>query len=55
MVSQWLPNQLRAVLDQLAMVAQTCSGEAGVEGIMELVQLQRQSLQKEVDKYCQER
>jgi indoleamine 2,3-dioxygenase len=51
---QWLPNQLRAVLDQLAIVAQSCAGEAGVEEIMELVQLQRQSLQKEVDKYCQD-
>jgi indoleamine 2,3-dioxygenase len=54
-VFQWLPNQLQAVLDQMVRAAQTCAREPGVEEIMDLVQLQRQSLQKEVDKYCRER
>jgi indoleamine 2,3-dioxygenase len=52
---QWLPNQLQAVLDQMVQTRKFCRSEHVVEDIMDLVELQRQSLQKEVEKYSRER
>jgi indoleamine 2,3-dioxygenase len=52
---QWLPNQLFAVLDQMTEVKDKCSDEAGVDEIVGLVELQRVTLGKEVERYCRER
>lgn len=52
---QWLPNQLQAVMDQMVEAKSCCRKVAVVEDIMDLVKLQKESLQKDVDKYCQER
>lgn len=52
----WLPNQLFAVLD--AMVECWEKGDKklpGCEDIMEAATAQRDTLTKEVEKYCQER
>lgn len=55
----WLPNQLDAVLEEMAQVYQSTKGENGLgrvcEGIMDLATRQRDTLKKEVDKYCAER
>lgn len=52
---QWLPNQLQAVMDQMFETESHCRKATVVEEIMDLVRLQKVSLQKDVDKYCQER
>lgn len=57
----WLPNQLEAVLDEMAAVYERVGPAAGWDlgeecrEIMELVVRQREMLKKEVDKYCTER
>lgn len=52
----WLPNQLQAVLDQMAGVWEKFGGAlTKCDAIMEIVESQRQSLNKEVAKYCLER
>jgi indoleamine 2,3-dioxygenase len=54
----WLPNQLTAVLDSMVAVWEGC-GKTGLgkecEEIMEAVVVQRETLRKEVEKYCAER
>ena len=52
---QWLPNQLTAVLIQMAETFEYCKSVNGVSDIMEVVNNQRDTLQKEVAKYCGER
>ncbi|SPN97393.1 related to indoleamine 2,3-dioxygenase [Cephalotrichum gorgonifer] len=57
----WLPNQLEAVLDEMARVDEQVGAGAGIDlgekcrDIMELATRQRVALQKEVDRYCAER
>jgi indoleamine 2,3-dioxygenase len=56
----WLPNQLEAVLADMANIYESTKGEHGglgrvAEDIMEAALRQRDSLRKEVDKYCAER
>lgn len=52
---QWLPNQLGAVLAQMAETSEFCKSVTGVSDIMENANLQRETLKKEVAKYCGER
>lgn len=52
---QWLPNQLTAVLAQMAETSQYCLSVNGVSDIMENANHQRETLRKEVEKYCGER
>lgn len=54
MKSQWLPNQLQAVLEQMMEVEGHCKPTIEVEGIMDLVRLQKLTLRKDVDRYCSE-
>jgi hypothetical protein len=42
-------------MDQMFVTESHCRKAAVVEDIMDLVKLQKESLQKDVDKYCQER
>lgn len=42
-------------MDQMFETESHCRKVAVVEDIMDLVRLQKDSLQKDVDKYCQER
>jgi indoleamine 2,3-dioxygenase len=52
----WLPNQLQAVLDQMAEVWERFDGRLpNCQDIMDTATNQRRTLQKEVSKYCQER
>lgn len=57
----WLPNQLQAVLEEMAEVHGSVGGRTGAPGdavcedIMDQVYRQRDTLKKEVEKYCQER
>lgn len=54
----WLPNQLAAVMDEMARLYESVGGEGlgeEVEGIMDLVGRQREMLRKEVRKFCEER
>jgi indoleamine 2,3-dioxygenase len=55
----WLPNQLEAVLEEMAQVHAQTKGDQGLgrvaEDIMEMAMRQRDTLRKEVDKYCAER
>lgn len=51
----WLPNQLQAVLAQMVDTAGYCGEVKGVSDIMEAANHQRETLQKEVSKYCAER
>ncbi|KAF2197638.1 hypothetical protein GQ43DRAFT_451557 [Delitschia confertaspora ATCC 74209] len=51
----WLPNQLQAVLKQMVEVGQHCGSIRGVSDIMDTANLQRETLKKEVSKYCGER
>lgn len=51
----WLPNQLQAVLEQMVEVEERCKGVQGVSDIMDTVHSQRETLRKEVAKYCGER
>ena len=50
----WLPNQLQAVLEQMVETEQCCGSSNEVEGIMDLVRLQKLTLKKDVDRYCSE-
>lgn len=52
---QWLPNQLGAVLAQMSETSEFCKSVNGVSDIMETANLQRETLAKEVAKYCGER
>lgn len=52
---QWLPNQLTAVLVQMVETSEYCKSISGVSDIMDNVNTQRETLRKEVEKYCGER
>lgn len=57
-IVMWLPNQLNAVLDAMIGVWEIWEGRGGLKGcagVMDLVYLQRDTLRKEIKKYCQER
>lgn len=54
-IHQWLPNQLQAVLAQMAETFEYCKSINGVDDIMETANTQRETLRKEVEKYCGER
>lgn len=54
-MGQWLPNQLTAVLIQMAETWEYCRSINGVSDIMEAANNQRETLRKEVEKYCGER
>jgi indoleamine 2,3-dioxygenase len=58
----WLPNQLQAIMEEMVEIYDNVGGSAGTmklgaecETIMDLVHRQRETLRKEVNKYCQER
>lgn len=51
----WLPNQLQAVLDQIIELEPLCPKTREIEEIMDLTKLQSISLQKDVQKYREER
>lgn len=55
----WLPNQLEAVLQEMVTLYDSVKGENGLDetctDIMEAAVRQRDTLRKEVDKYCAER
>ncbi|KAH5431292.1 hypothetical protein HBI23_230420 [Parastagonospora nodorum] len=51
----WLPNQLQAVLAQMAETFEYCKSINGVDDIMETANTQCETLRKEVEKYCGER
>ncbi|KAI1270389.1 indoleamine 2,3-dioxygenase-like protein [Xylariaceae sp. FL1019] len=58
----WLPNQLQAVMEEMQEIYDNVGGQGGptdlgdrCRDIMDLVGRQRETLRKEVDKYCQER
>jgi indoleamine 2,3-dioxygenase len=56
----WLPNQLEAVLEDMVGIYESTKGEHGglgrtAEDVMEGALRQRDTLRKEVDKYCAER
>jgi hypothetical protein len=50
-----LPNQLQAVLDQMVEIEPLCTKSTDIEQIMDLVNLQSVSLQKDVKRYLDER
>ena len=56
---QWLPNQLQAVLDLIAQVYEAYQIRGGLgdscRDIADKVYIQRDTLRKEVEKYCRER
>ena len=53
----WLPNQLMAVMEAMEEVWRGAEGDLGekVKEVMEKVVVQRETLRKEVEKYCEER
>ncbi|KAI0974084.1 indoleamine 2,3-dioxygenase-like protein [Xylaria arbuscula] len=58
----WLPNQLQAVMEEMVEIYNVVEGQVAptdlgeeCRDIMDLVHRQRETLRKEVDKYCQER
>lgn len=54
----WLPNQLMAVMDAMVKVWDAFDGKGlgkEVEDVMEALLVQKATLEKEVEKYCQER
>jgi indoleamine 2,3-dioxygenase len=53
----WLPNQLQAVMQAMVDVWEDNGKRLGkcCEEVMDLLYLQRETLRKEVEKYCQER
>lgn len=58
----WLPNQLQAVMQNMVDVWEQWKGSDGKGGlgkrceeVMELLWVQRETLRKEVERYCQER
>lgn len=56
---QWLPNQLQSVLDLMVHIYESFEADGGLgkecDDIMDIVQAQKKTLKKEVDKYCSER
>jgi len=54
-VIQWLPNQLQAVMDAMVDVHNSHGDLPGCRDVMNLVYVQRETLKKEVEKYCKER
>lgn len=58
---QWLPNQLQAVLNAMVQVADhfpAANGQtrlSGCQALVDTARSQRQSLAREVEKYCSER
>jgi indoleamine 2,3-dioxygenase len=54
----WLPNQLNAVLDAMVEAWELWQGKGGLKSctdIMEHMFVQKDTLRKEIKKYCQER
>ncbi|KAI1434287.1 indoleamine 2,3-dioxygenase-like protein [Xylaria sp. CBS 124048] len=55
----WLPNQLQAVMEEMVEIYESVGAQGGLDeqcrDIMDLVHRQRDTLRKEVGKYCQER
>lgn len=51
----WLPNQLQAVLANMADAYAHCKDVKGTADIMDVVRSQQVTLSKEVAKYCSER
>lgn len=58
----WLPNQLQAVMEEMKEISSNVGAlsgssdlESGCRDIMDLVERQSQTLNKEVEKYCRER
>ncbi|KAL2017012.1 hypothetical protein VTK56DRAFT_2693 [Thermocarpiscus australiensis] len=53
----WLPNQLQAVLDEMVNIYEAVGADLGEDcaDIMDLVARQRETLRKEVTKFCEER
>lgn len=54
----WLPNQLNAVLDAMVEVWEMWDGKGALRGcgdVMDHMYVQRDTLRKEIKKYCQER
>jgi indoleamine 2,3-dioxygenase len=54
----WLPNQLNAVLDAMVEAWELWQGKGGLKSctdVMEHMFVQRDTLRKEIKKYCQER
>ena len=54
----WLPNQLQAVLSEMVSLNDRVGGPSlgtECEDIMDLVYRQKETLTKEVNKYCEER
>jgi indoleamine 2,3-dioxygenase len=53
----WLPNQLQAVMQAMVDVWEGSGKSLGktCEEVMDLLYVQRETLRKEVEKYCQER
>ncbi|EJD42500.1 IDO-domain-containing protein [Auricularia subglabra TFB-10046 SS5] len=51
----WLPNQLQAVMAQMMATYAYCAGIPGMADIMTVVDAQRDTLRREVEKYCAER
>lgn len=53
----WLPNQLMAVMEAMVEVWEGSQKELGREcsEVMDLLYVQRETLKKEVEKYCKER
>ncbi|KAF2014756.1 IDO-domain-containing protein [Aaosphaeria arxii CBS 175.79] len=51
----WLPNQLQAVMAQMVDTSAYCQSINGVSDIMDNVNLQQETLRKEIAKYCSER
>jgi indoleamine 2,3-dioxygenase len=53
----WLPNQLQAVMQAMVDVWEGSGKRLGksCEEVMDLLYVQRETLKKEVEKYCQER
>ena len=53
----WLPNQLQAVMQAMVDVYEGAGRKLGkeCEEVMESLFVQKETLRKEVEKYCQER
>ena len=53
----WLPNQLQAVMQAMVDVWEGSDKTLGkgCEDVMDKLYVQRETLRKEVEKYCQER
>lgn len=55
LASQWLPNQLFSVYDQMIEIEEIWRGLPGCGVMMDKVHEQKATLRKEVQKYCSER